>query len=105
MKQLVHKKVHTNNREVDTPQKPNMTMKKQPFEDVFPLKIGDFPLSYLYHDSFFRGVVFIFKGGRLECCVVGVLFFRKHVDCLCYGRCVKVYPMSKLRNVHPCGLT
>lgn len=54
-----------------------MTMKKQPFEDVLPVKTGDFPLSYLYHDSFFRGVVVIFKGGRLECCVVGVFFFPK----------------------------
>ena len=105
MKQLVHKKVHTNNREVDTPQKTNMTMKKQSFEDVLPVKTGDFPLSYLYHDSFFRGVVVIFRDGDLSLVLLVCCFFRKQIDSLCYGRCIKVYPMLDLRNVHPCGLT
>ena len=31
-----------------TPLKPDMTMEKQQFEDVSPIKNGDFPLSYLF---------------------------------------------------------
>ena len=43
---LFTKKSTQTNREVDTPPKTIMTMKKQPFEDVLPVKIGDFPLSW-----------------------------------------------------------
>lgn len=67
----------------------------------FLLKDGDFPLSYLYHDSFFRGVVVILKEGRLECCVVGVLFFRKHIDCFCYWQVYQGVSHVKFKECTP----
>ena len=40
----------------NTPQKTQMTMEKQPFEDVSPIKNGDFPASHVS----FRGCISIY---------------------------------------------
>ena len=42
-----------------TPPKTNMTMIKQPFEDVSPIKSGDFPMSLVFRGAYIRGFLIV----------------------------------------------
>lgn len=71
----------------------------------FLLKLVIFHYHIYIMIVFFRGVDFIFREDDLSVVLLVCCFSENTLFAYAIGRCIKVYPMLNLRNVHPCGLT